>query len=223
MVGTLQYLTMTRPDFTLAVHVVSQFMHALHTTHMHAVKRIFRYSQETSTYGLQLCPAASISLIIAYSNANQADCKDTCRSTISYAIFFGPNLISWHSKKQPTISKSSTETKYRAVAYVVAETSWIRKLLSNLGICPTSPTKVYYDNISASYMAISPVQHYRSKHIAVDYHFDQKCAAHGDLVARYIPTKLQLADVFTKGLSSKLFDFSTANLSMRPPEHIEWA
>jgi len=105
-------------------------------------------------------------------------------------MFFGPNFISWHSKKQPTVSKSSTKAEYRAVAYAVTETIWIRKFPADLVLRLSSPTKVYCDNVSASYMTINPVKHDRNKHIAVDYHFVRKRVAHGGLVVRYITTKL---------------------------------
>ena len=118
---------MTRPDIAYAIHIVYQFVHASCTTHLSAVKRIFRYLQGTLHDGVVLRPAVTSSVIVTYSDADWAGCKDTCRSTTGYAVFFGPNLIAWHSKKQPTVSKSSTEVEYSVVAYAVAETIWIRK------------------------------------------------------------------------------------------------
>ena len=102
------------------------------------------------------------------------------------------------------------------MTYTVAKSIWIHKLLADLGLCLSSPTKVYCDNVSASYMTVNPIQYNRSKHTAVDYHFIHERVAYGDLIVRYIPTKLQLADIFTKGLSSKLFDFFKDNLSVHP-------
>jgi len=94
MVGALQYLTMTRPDISYVVHVISQFMHAPCTTHLHAVKRIFRYLQGALSYGLWLHLAATPSVIDAYSNVDRVGYKDSCWSTTGYALFFDPNLIS---------------------------------------------------------------------------------------------------------------------------------
>lgn len=162
-------------------------MHAPRTTHLHAVKRIFRYLQGTLDHGLLLRPSATSTIIVAYSDADWAGCKDSCRSTTGYAVYFGPNLIAWRSKKQPTVSKSSTEAEYRAIGYTVAETIRIRKRLCDLGIVITTPTSLYCDNVSATYMTANPVMHDRSKHIAVDYHFVRERVAAGDLTVRYIP------------------------------------
>ena len=99
MVGALQYLTMTRPDIAYALHVVSQFMHAPRTIHLLAAKRILRYLQGTLDHGILLRSAAVPSLVVAYSDAEWAGCRDSYRSTTGYAVFFGPNLIAWRLKK----------------------------------------------------------------------------------------------------------------------------
>lgn len=118
-------------------------------------------------------------MIIAYSDVDWAGRN---RSTIGYAVFFGRTLIARCSKKQPTVYKSSTEVEYRAVAYTVAETIWIRKLLADLGIVLSTPTRVMCDNISATYLTTNPSHHDCSKHIAVDYHFVCERVADGDVV-----------------------------------------
>ncbi|CAH9134340.1 unnamed protein product [Cuscuta epithymum] len=217
MVGTLQYLTLTRPDITYVVHLVSQFMHAPRTTHLVAVKRISRYLQGTLDHGLWLRPTSRATCVLAYSDADWAGCPDTSRSTTGFAVFLGPNLVSWKSKKQPTVSKSSTEAEYRAVAYTVQDTLHIRSILFELGYPITAPVQLFCDNISASYLTANPVQHARSKHIQIDYHFVRERVAHGDLVVKYIPTQLQLADIFTKSLSSQQFNFLKDNMRVVSP------
>jgi len=137
----------TRTNVVYVVHVIFQFMHAPLTTHTHAVKHSFRYLQGTQLHGLFLRPSTSPSLIVAYSNADWDGCKDFCRSTTCYAICFGHNLIAWHSKKQPTISKSSTEIEYRAPGCIVTEPFSIWKLLYDLGIILRDPIQLYCDNI----------------------------------------------------------------------------
>jgi len=142
---------MTQPDIAYALHVVSQFMHAPRSTHLRAVKRIFCYLQGTLKHGLWVCPSSSPSLVITYLDTDWTGCKNSCRSTTSrYAVFLGPNLIAWSSKKQPTIFKSSNEAEYRAIGYTVAETIWIRKLMCNLSISLLTPVRLYCDNLSAT-------------------------------------------------------------------------
>lgn len=119
MVGAFQYLTMTWPDINYAIHVVSQFMHAPHTTHVFGVKRIFKYLQGTLADGILLCSTIVSSITVAYSDVDWVGCKNSCRSTTGHAVFFSPNFIAWCSKKQ--LSKSSIEADYRVVAYVIAE------------------------------------------------------------------------------------------------------
>ncbi|CAH9117808.1 unnamed protein product [Cuscuta europaea] len=221
MVGALQYLIITRPDTTYVVHLVSQFMHAPRTTHLLAVKRISRYLQGTSAHGLWLKSDKNISVIMAYSDADWAGCPDISRSTTGYVVFLGSNLISWRSKKQPTVSKSSIEAEYRAIAYTVQDTLFIRSLLADMGIYISTPVQLHCDNVSASYLAVNPIQHDRSKHIKIDYHFVRERVAHGDLVVKYIPTQLQLADIFTKNLSSQRFEFLRSNLRVVSPAQIE--
>jgi len=110
---------MTRPDISYVVNLVSQFMHSLCTTHLFMMQHIFHYLQGNVNHGLVLERAKQLSMVLAYSNVDWAGYPDNSRSTMGYAIFLGPNLISWHSKKQPTIFKSSNKAEYHAIAYVV--------------------------------------------------------------------------------------------------------
>ena len=159
-------------------------------------------------YGLWLRLSKNMSIIIAYSNADWAGCPDSRRSTNGYAIFIGGNLISWHSKKQPTVFRSSTEAEYRVVAYTVQDILSLRSLLAELGLIIHAPMmKFFCDNVSASYLVVNLVHHDRSKHIKIDYHFIRERVSHGDLVVQYVLIELQIADIFTKGLSCQSFEF----------------
>lgn len=121
LVGALQYLTFTRPDIAYAVQQCCLFMHNPREPHFNALKRIIRYVKHTISHGLHLYPSAP-SQLVTYTDADWAGCPDTRWSTFGYFVFLGNNLVSWSSKRQATVSRSSAEVEYRGVANVVAET-----------------------------------------------------------------------------------------------------
>uniref|UniRef100_A0A2N9GWX8 Integrase catalytic domain-containing protein n=1 Tax=Fagus sylvatica TaxID=28930 RepID=A0A2N9GWX8_FAGSY len=147
LVGALHYLTFTRPDISFSVHQVCQYMSAPTTIHLAAAKRILRYLRDW------------------------AGDPDDRRSTSGYLVYLGSNPITWSAKKQPTVSRSSTESEYRALAIASAELCWIRALLKDLGIYLSQPPLLWCDNVSALAIASNPVFHARTKHIEVDFHF----------------------------------------------------
>ncbi|GJW42187.1 ribonuclease H-like domain-containing protein, partial [Tanacetum coccineum] len=138
--------------------------------HLNAMKRVLRYLQGTTDLGLQLFWSTT-SQLITYSNADWAGCLAMHRSTSGYYVFLGDNLLTWSSKRQDTLSRSSAKAEYRRVTNAVADTSWIRNLLRPLHTPLFTATLVYYDNVSVVYMSANPVQHQRTKHIEIDIHF----------------------------------------------------
>ncbi|KAK9064797.1 hypothetical protein SSX86_016179 [Deinandra increscens subsp. villosa] len=216
LAGALQYLTFTRPNILYAVQQVCMHMHAPKLDHWNALKRIIRYLQGTSHYGLTLSKSSSLSLV-AYTDADWAGCPNTRRSTSGYCVYFGNNLVSWSSKRQSTISRSSAEAEYRGVANVVAELCWLRNLLLELHTPLSRASLVYCDNISAVYLSGNPVQHQRTKHIELDIHFVRKQVLRGLVRVLHVPSRFQIADIFTKGLPRVLFDDFRSSLSIRPP------
>jgi histone deacetylase 1/2 len=213
LVGALQYLTITRPDISYAVNRVCQYLHAPREPHLTAVKRILRYVRSTATYGLHLRPAPS-GVLSAFSDADWAGNPDDRRSTGGYAVFFGPNLIAWSARKQATVSRSSTEAEYKAVADATAELIWVQALLRELKISHRQPPVLWCDNIGATYLSSNPVFHARTKHIEVDYHFVRERVAKRFLQIKFISSKDQLADIFTKPLSLPLFIGCRRNLNL---------
>ena len=155
LAGALQYLTFTRPDIAYVVQQVCLHMHDPREPHLAALKRILRYVQGTLHLGLLLRPSPATDLVV-YTDADWAGCPDTRKSTSGYAVFLGDNLVSWSSKRQNTVSRSSAEAEYRAVANGVAEASWLRQLLLELHAPLRRATLVYCDNISAVYMSSNP-------------------------------------------------------------------
>lgn len=124
IVGALQYLTLTRPNISFAVNKVCQFLHAATTVHWAAVKRILRYVRGTLHLGLKIRKSLS-TLVSAFTDANWAGCPDDRRSTGGFAVLFGSNLISWTTRKQATVSQSSIEAEYKAIANATAELMWV--------------------------------------------------------------------------------------------------
>ncbi|KAJ0542483.1 putative RNA-directed DNA polymerase [Helianthus annuus] len=175
------------------------YMHAPKVDHWNALKQIIRYLQGTSSHGLTISASTDFSLR-AYTDADWARCPDTWRSTSGYCVYLGPNIISWSSKRQSVISRSSAEAECRGVANVVAEICWLRNLLLELHRPLTTASLVYCDNINAIYLSGNPVQHQR-----------------GSVRVLHIPTRFQVADIFTKGLPKVLFDDFWSSLSIRPP------
>ncbi|GKB08731.1 ribonuclease H-like domain-containing protein [Tanacetum coccineum] len=214
LAGALQYLTFTRPDISYAVQQVCLFMHDPREPHLSALKRILRYVRGTLSYGLQLYSSTTSSLV-AYSDADWAGCPTTRRSTSGYCVFLGNNLLSWSSKRQFTLSRSSAEAEYRGVANAVAETCWLRNLLRELHTPLATATLVYCDNVSAVYLSSNPVQHQRTKHIKIDIHFVRDLVATGAIRVLHVPSRYQYADIFTKGLPTSLFDEFRTSLSVR--------
>lgn len=120
-------------------------------------------------------------------------------------MFLGDSLVSWSSKRQTTVSRSSAEAEYRGVMNAVAECSWLRNLLGELHCSVDKATMVFYDNVSTVYMTRNPVHHKRTKHIELDIHFVREKVAIGEVCVAHIPTSQQLTDIFTKGLPTALY------------------
>nr|AOG75317.1 RNaseH [Mirabilis jalapa]AOW44034.1 RNaseH [Mirabilis jalapa]AOW44038.1 RNaseH [Mirabilis jalapa] len=215
LAGALQYLTFTRPDIAYAVNQICLFMHDPRQAHFTALKRILRYVRGTLHHGLTITLMASPVLQV-YTDADWAGCPDSRRSTTGYCVFFGDNLVSWSSKRQTTVSRSSAEAEYRAMASAVAEVIWLRQLLQELHVPIPGASLVYCDNISAVYMSHNPVQHQRTKHIEIDLHFVRDHVALGRIRVLHVPTTHQFADVFTKGLPTTLFLEFCSSLGIRP-------
>ena len=212
VVGALQYLTLTCLDIAFAVNQMCQFMHQPTTTHWIAVKRILHYLKSTPTHGLFHQPSSL--RLEAYSDADYARNPNDHRSTGGYCIYLGYNPISWSAKKHHTVSRLSTEAKYHQLAYTTAEISWLRSLLKDLGVSLTTPL-IWCDNISSISLASNSVFHARTKHLGVDYHYVHDKVVRKELDVSYICTTDQVANVFTKGLSSARFKLLANKLMVR--------
>ncbi|CAL2273919.1 unnamed protein product [Prunus armeniaca] len=213
IVGSLVYLTITRPDIAYAVHIVSQFVSSPTTLHWAAVIRILRYLRGTLFQSL-LLPSTSTLELRAFSDASWASDPFDRKSTTGYCIFLGDSLISWKSKKQSVVSRSSAEAEYRAMASTAAEIVWLRWLLQDMGVSLSMPTLMYCDNKSAIQIAHNSVFHERTKHIELDCHFVRHHFQQGTISLPFVSSTMQLADFFTKSHTFARFRFLLSKLSM---------
>jgi hypothetical protein len=197
LVGSLIYLTVTRPDLAYAVHLVSQFMSAPHSTHYAAVLRILRYIKGTLFHGLHFSAQSSLELR-AYADADWAGDPTDHHSTTGYCFLLGSSLISWCSKKQYVVARSSTEAEYRALADATSKLLWLHWLLPDMGAPQTTSTPIHCDNRSAIHIAHNDVFHERTKHIEIDCHFIHHHLQQSALHLLSVSSEDQLADVFTK-------------------------
>ncbi|CAL2254016.1 unnamed protein product [Prunus armeniaca] len=188
--------------------------------HFQLVKRILRYIQGTLHYGLTYSSSIPVS-VFAYSDADWAGDITTRRSTTGFVVFLGSNPISWQSKKQGSVSRSSTEAEYRALANASAKVAWIRQILADLHVFLPDPPLLFCDNMSALALSSNPVFHSRIKHLDVDFHFVRECVQRKDFLVHYIPTDEQVAYVLTKGLHSPVFVKHCTNLSLGTLTEIE--
>lgn len=204
LVGKLNFLTHTRPDLAFAVQALSQFMHAPRLPHFNALVHTLSYVHSTTGQGIIIKGSNQLTLQ-AFSDSDWASCPDSRRSVTGYLLMLGSSPISWKSKKQSTISRSSSEAEYRAMAAASAEVVWVVRLLKELGIHDLCPVTLHCDNQSALHIARNPVFHDRTKHIELDCHFTREKVLEGLITLTYLPSKLQLADMLTKALSSPQF------------------
>jgi hypothetical protein len=187
-------------------------MHDPREPHLTAMRRILRYLQGTPEYGLLLC-RTSCSNITIYTDVDWVGCSDTRHSTSSYAVFLGPNLVSWSAKRQTIVSRSSAEAEYRAVANGVAKATWLRQLLHELQSPLSQCSLVYCDNISTVYLSTNPVQHQRAKHVEIELHFVREVII-GQVHVLHVPTTSQFVNIFTNGLSSLMFNEFRSSLNI---------
>ncbi|KAL2933741.1 Retrovirus-related Pol polyprotein from transposon TNT 1-94, partial [Bienertia sinuspersici] len=200
LVGKLIYLTITRPDIAYVVHVLCQFMHQPSTVHMQAAKRVLRYLNHSPEQGILLA-SNSAATLTAYTDSDWAGCPNTRKSTTRYCILLGASPISWKSKRQAVVARSSAEAEYRAMALTVCEVTWLTQLLKELGLKKLNPVTIQCDNRAALSIAANLVHHERTKHVELDCHFIRDKVSEGCIKTQYVPSERQVADLFTKPMS----------------------
>ncbi|CAL1377054.1 unnamed protein product [Linum trigynum] len=180
---------------------------------MQAVQHVFRYLKSKPTQGLVFKTNSSLQLK-GYSDADWVACPDTRKSLTGYCTFLGDSLITWRTKKQQTVSRSSSEAEYMSLAMLSCEMVWLKQLLLKMGIDHTSPAALFCDNQSAIHIAHNPVFHERIKHIEVDCHLIRQHILDKIVIVTHVRSELQLADTFTKALSRHRLHFPLDKLGV---------
>jgi hypothetical protein len=213
LVGRLLYLNATRPDITFSTQQLSQFLPAPTSAHYNAAVRILRFLKSCPGRGI-FFPRDSSLQLQGYSDADWAGCIDTRRSISGQCFFLGKSLISWRTKKQLTVSKSSSEAEYRALAAATCELQWLMYLFKDLHVQCTKLPVLYCDNQSALHIVANPVFHERTKHLEIDCHIVREKLKGGLMKLLPVMSKDQIADFFTKPLLPQQFNTLLSKLGM---------
>ncbi|GJR32177.1 copia protein [Tanacetum coccineum] len=212
MVGSLMYLTASRPDLVFAVCMCARYQASPTKKHLEALKRVFRYLRGTINWGLWY-PKDTAMALTAYADADHAGCQDTRRSTSGSAQFLGDKLVSCPSKKQKSTAISTTEAEYITMSGCCAQTLWMRSQLTYYGFV-FNKIHLYCDNRSVIALCYNNVQHSRSKRIDIRHHFIREQVEKGVVELYFVMTDYQLADIFTKAYYQEI-EFLLPRLGMK--------
>ena len=179
LIGRLIYLAHTRPDISYVVNTLSQYMHSPRISHLQAAHRVLRYLKGTTGWGLHFKHQGMMSLD-TYTDSDFASSLVDRRSTTGYCVFLAGNLVTWRSKKQEVVARSSTEAEFRALAHGLTE------ILKDLNIEQQGPTRVFCDNQSTIKVAHNPVQHDKMKHVSIDRHYVKETIEENNISIPYI-------------------------------------
>ena len=214
LVGSLLYLTATRPDIMFATSLLSRFMHNPSQTHFGAAKRVLRYVRGTLDYGL--CYGKDVDAkLVGYCDSDWAGSVDDMKSTSGYVFSLGSGVFSWASKKQQTVAQSSAEAEYVSASLAASQAIWLRRILEDVGEKQGEATPLFCDNKSAIAMTKNPVYHSRTKHIAIKHHFIRDAVEDDEIQVKYCSTEEQVADIFTKALPKAKFQYFREMLGVK--------
>jgi len=213
IVGRLLYLTLTRPDISYAVQHLSQFLQAPKKPHYDAALHVLRYLKGTVNKGL-FYPKDSGLQVTAYCDADWGNCRMSARSLTGYCVFLGSSLVSWKTKKQKTMAKSTVEAEYRSMSATTSELEWISYILHDLQVPVSLPFTLYCDNKVALHIAENPVFHETTKHLRIDCHYTRDKLLEGFLKTAHVSSQDQLADIMTKPLSESQHNFIGSKLGL---------
>jgi len=213
LIGSLLYLTTTRPDIMHATSLLSRFMQKPSQIHYGVGKRILRYLQGTKEFGIWY-KTMTKSRIVGHTDSDWAGSIDDMKSTSGYAFSLGLGIFSWASKKQATVAQSTAEAEYVVAAEATSQAIWLRKIFKDMGEKQSGPITINCDNKSVIVMTKNPIHHSRTKHIAIKYHFFREPETNMKIQLEYCTTEDQIADIFTKALQGPRFELLHAMLGV---------
>ncbi|XP_042755605.1 secreted RxLR effector protein 161-like [Lactuca sativa] len=216
MIGSLMYLTSNRPDIMFSVCYCARFQANPREPHMVAVKNIFRYLNPTSSLGLWYL-AKSVFFVQVFPDADLGGCGLDRKSTTGGCQFLDGKLVSWKLKKQTYVSLSTAEAEYNAAASCTSQVIWIQSQLRDYGLS-MKKIPLYCDSKSVIRICHNPVQHSKTKHIALRYHFIKDHVEDGNVEVHFVRSSDQLDDIFTKALPEESFNKILQGLGMMESE-----
>ena len=220
IVGSLLYLTATRPDIMFAASLLARYMHGPTKKHMGTAKRVLRYIQGTLDYGIAY-EKGKEAMLVGYCDSDWSGCEDDMRSTSGYAFHLGSGVFSWASVKQSSVALSTAEAEYVSAAEATAQAVWLRFVLSDFGEEQVEATPILCDNTSAIAITKNPVHHHRTRHISRRFHFIRDALQNGEIDLLYCRTGEQNADIFTKALARDRFEYLRSKLGIISAKHLE--
>ncbi|KAA0040718.1 integrase [Cucumis melo var. makuwa] len=204
LVGSLMYLTATRPDILFVVSMLSRFMTNPKRSHWEAGKRVLRYILGTINFGIYY-NKVSESVLFGFCDSDWGGNVDDHKSKSGYVFSIGSGVFPWTSKKQSVVALSTTEAEYISLVAAGCQALWLRWMLKELKCTKKCETVLFYDNESAIALSKNTVFHGRSKHIRIKYHFIRELVKDGEVIVKYCKTQDRVADIFTKALKFDLF------------------
>ncbi|XP_052625051.1 secreted RxLR effector protein 161-like [Lactuca sativa] len=199
LIGSLRYLTHTRPDLSYSVGVMSRYMEAPKMCHLNALKKILRYVKGTKDFGL-VYKTGGDKKIVGFSDSNHGTDLDDRKGTTGTIFFLFGNVVTWSSQKQQTVSLSSCEAEFMVATEAACQALWLRSLIKELTGWKEEAVKLFVDNKSAIALMENPVFHGRSKHIDTKFHFIWGCVERKEIQVKHVSGEEQRADPLTKAL-----------------------
>eukprot|EP00253_Pinus_taeda_P008063 PITA_08063 len=193
--------------------IVVLFMERPKEAHWQAAKRILRYVKGTKSFGI-LYNVSECSDLVGYTDSDWAGSIDGRKSTSGYVFHMGSGAISWASKKQSIVALSTAEAEYVAATAAACQAVWMRRMLRSLGQEKAKATVIFCDNSSAIALPKNSVFHKRTKHIDTRFHYIRELVSNGEIVLEHCRTQEQVADILTKPLDQKGFEFLRKCLGM---------